>query len=185
MAFLLSLCTFCVGLGDDRHWQIWKLLSAELLNIRKLIGLLWQLRQYKIYLQYRKPGFDPWVGKIAWKREWLPTPVFLPGEFHGQRNLAGYSPWGGRESDTTHQLTHSLSGSFWEDQGSVVTVCIIYICTLYKYTCNHTIKWRYHHKPNLASQWMIENTVPLKDGWTFLKLCKGLKWDCWMLVPKL
>ena len=35
--------------------------------------------------------FDPWVGKIPWRREWLPTPVIMPGEFHGQRNLAGYS----------------------------------------------------------------------------------------------
>ena len=34
---------------------------------------------------------DPWVRKIPWKREWLPTPVFLPGEFHGQRSLVGYS----------------------------------------------------------------------------------------------
>ena len=40
--------------------------------------------------------FDPWVGKIAWRRDRLPTPVFLPGEFHGQRSLAGYSPWGYR-----------------------------------------------------------------------------------------
>ena len=39
-----------------------------------------------------RPGFNPWVGKILWRKEWLPTPVFLPGEFHGQRNLAGYSP---------------------------------------------------------------------------------------------
>ena len=38
--------------------------------------------------------FNPWVRRIPWKREWLPTPVFLPGEFHGQRNLAGYSPMG-------------------------------------------------------------------------------------------
>ena len=45
--------------------------------------------------------FDPWVGKILWKRKWLPTPVFLPGESHGQRSLAGYSPWGCKESDTT------------------------------------------------------------------------------------
>jgi len=36
--------------------------------------------------------FDPWVGKI-WRRKWQPTPVFLPGEFHGQRSLVGYSPW--------------------------------------------------------------------------------------------
>ena len=55
-------------------------------------------------LQYRRPGFDPWVRKIPWRREWLPTPVFLPGEFHGQRSLAGYSPRGRKESDTTERL---------------------------------------------------------------------------------
>jgi len=38
--------------------------------------------------------FDLWVGKIPCRREWLLTPVFLPGEFHGQRRLVGYSPWG-------------------------------------------------------------------------------------------
>jgi len=41
-----------------------------------------------------RPGFDPWVGKIPWRREWQPTPVFLPGESHGQRSLAGHSPSG-------------------------------------------------------------------------------------------
>ena len=45
-------------------------------------------------MQFRRPGFDPWVGKIPWRRAWLPTPVFLPGEFHGQRSLTGYSLWG-------------------------------------------------------------------------------------------
>ena len=46
--------------------------------------------------------FDPWVVKIPWRREWLPTPVFLPGEFNGQRSLAGYSPWGHKELDATN-----------------------------------------------------------------------------------
>ena len=50
-------------------------------------------------------GFDPWVGKVPWSREWLPTPVFLPGEFHGQRSLTGYSPWGCKDLDTTEQPT--------------------------------------------------------------------------------
>jgi len=45
------------------------------------------------------PRFDPWVKKILWRRTWLPTPVFLPGESHGQRSLVGYSPWGHIESD--------------------------------------------------------------------------------------
>ena len=40
----------------------------------------------------KRCGFDPWVGKIPWRREWQPTPVFSPGESHGQRSLAGYSP---------------------------------------------------------------------------------------------
>ena len=40
-----------------------------------------------------------WVGKISWRREWLPTPVLLPGEFHVLRSLVGYSPWGHRGSD--------------------------------------------------------------------------------------
>ena len=48
--------------------------------------------------------FNPWVGKIPWRRKWQPTPVFLPGEFHGQRSLVGYSPWGHKELDTTQQL---------------------------------------------------------------------------------
>ena len=44
--------------------------------------------------QCRRHGFDPWVEKIPWRRKWLPTPIFLPGEPHRQRILAGYSPWG-------------------------------------------------------------------------------------------
>ena len=48
--------------------------------------------------------------KIPWRREWLPTPVFLPGKSHGQRSLVGYSPWGRKESDTTEWLHfHFLS----------------------------------------------------------------------------
>ena len=50
-------------------------------------------------------GFDPWVRKIPWRREWEPTLVFLPGEFHGQRNLAGYSPQGRKELGMTERLT--------------------------------------------------------------------------------
>ena len=49
--------------------------------------------------------FDLWVGKIPWRREWLSTPVFLPGAFHGQGSLLGYSPWSEKESDTAERLT--------------------------------------------------------------------------------
>ena len=53
----------------------------------------------------QETGFNPSVGKIPWRREWLPTAVFLPGEFHGQRSLAGHSP---RGCKATEQLALSL-----------------------------------------------------------------------------
>ena len=62
--------------------------------------------QQRICLQCRRPGFDPWAGKIPWRSKWQPTPVFPPAESHGQRSLAGYSPWGHKELDTTKWLTH-------------------------------------------------------------------------------
>ena len=49
----------------------------------------------------RRDRLDPWVRKVLWRRAWQPTPVFLPGESRGQRSLAGYSPGGQKESDTT------------------------------------------------------------------------------------
>ena len=52
-------------------------------------------------------GLIPWVGKIPWRRKWQPIPVFLLGKFHGQRSLAGYSPWGHKESDMTEPLSLS------------------------------------------------------------------------------
>ena len=56
----------------------------------------------------KRQGFDPWVGKIPWRRAWQPTPVFLPGESHGQRSLVGYSSWSLKESDTTEASQHTL-----------------------------------------------------------------------------
>ena len=58
----------------------------------------------EVCLQCGRPGFDPWVRKIPWRRKWQPTPVFLPGESHGRRSLVGYSPRGRKESDTTERL---------------------------------------------------------------------------------
>ena len=57
-----------------------------------------------MHLQCGRPGFGPWVGKIPWRRERLPTPILWPGESHGL-----YSPWGRKESDTTERLSFSLS----------------------------------------------------------------------------
>ena len=70
--------------------------------------LLCWLSKLRICLQCRRPRFDPWLGKIPWRREWLLTPVFLLGEFHWQKGLAGYSPCGRKELDTTEWLTLTL-----------------------------------------------------------------------------
>ena len=56
--------------------------------------------------RHKRHGFNPWVRKIPWRRVWQPTPVFLPGESHGQRSLEGYSPRGHKESDTTEVTEH-------------------------------------------------------------------------------
>ena len=49
----------------------------------------------------KRRRFDPWVRKIPWGRRWQPAPVFLPGKFHGQRSVRGYSQWGHKEWNTT------------------------------------------------------------------------------------
>ena len=64
-----------------------------------------QCRKHKSY------RFDPWVRKMPWRRAWEPTPVFLPGESHGQKSLAGYSPQGLRESTRPKQLSIQHMGS--------------------------------------------------------------------------
>ena len=66
--------------------------------------------------QCRRCGFNLWVEKVTWRRAWQPTPVFLPGKSHGQRNLADYSPWGHKNqtwlSDQTIATTPTSSLSF-------------------------------------------------------------------------
>ena len=55
--------------------------------------------------RHERQGFDSRVGKVPWRRAWQPTPVFLPGESHGQRSLVGYSPWGRKELDRPEQFS--------------------------------------------------------------------------------
>ena len=67
----------------------------------------------KVHLQSRRPRFDPWVGKISWRKEWLPTPGFLPGKAHEQRSPVGYRAWGckkvGYDSVTMQQRDYHSS----------------------------------------------------------------------------
>ena len=68
-------------------------------------------------------GSIPWVRKIPWRREWQPTLVLLPGEFHGQRILVVYSLWGHKESDTTERLTTATTNSL-----CCITFRLLYYC---------------------------------------------------------
>ena len=77
-------------------WQ--DLLEKEQATHSSILGLPQWLRRWRISLQCGRPRFDPWVGKIPWRREQLPIPIFLPGEFHRQRSLS-------MGSDTTEQLS--------------------------------------------------------------------------------
>ena len=107
----------CSALADTAH-RYW--IRASLHRVNSLAA-----QMVKKPLQCRRPRSDPWVGKILWRREWLATPVFLPGESHRQRSLAGYGPWGWKESDTTERLTLSL---FQENQVQNLTCGTVYIC---------------------------------------------------------
>src|SRR5574339_530637 len=80
-------------------------IDLEFVHLPSLIVLIygvlpWWLSWKRICLQCGRPGFEPWVGKIPWRRKKLPTPVFWPGDFQGL-----YSPWGHKESDTTKRLS--------------------------------------------------------------------------------
>ena len=87
------LCSFLVyGMKGRASYSV----TARVLDLRRALILqqtAWWLRWEGVRLQCRRPGFNAWVRKIPWRREWPPTPVLLPGEFHGQRSLVGYSPW--------------------------------------------------------------------------------------------
>ena len=76
--------------------------------LQSFLSLVAQL--VKNLLQCGRPGFDPWVGKIRWRSERPPTPIFWPRESHGL-----YSPWGHRESDTTERLSRSISFNYYRE----------------------------------------------------------------------
>ena len=78
----------------------------------------------------RRCGLHLWAGKIPWGRRWWPTPVFLLGEFHGQRRLVDYSPWGHTESDTTEQLTHTHTSHRWLSGALTFLSEVFFLCLL-------------------------------------------------------
>ena len=117
----------------------------------------------RICLQCKRPRFDPCIGKNPWRREWLPTPVFLPGESHRQKSLTGHSPWGCKESDTTSSSHNSLNPP---DSPSWVSLTSILLspCSPQQLQfrpsashlgcCNHPAPHR-HGAPALSLPWSI------------------------------
>ena len=79
----------------------------------------WQCHRICLPMQEtQRCRFQPWVGMISGSKKWQPTPIFLPGKFHGQRSLAGYSPWGHKELDMTEWLsTHTHTHIARKDLG--------------------------------------------------------------------
>ena len=67
-------------------------------------------------------GSIPGSERFPWRKKWQPTPVLLPGKFHGQRTLAGYSPWGHKESNMTGQLTLYLLFKMGKAQSTILSV---------------------------------------------------------------
>ena len=85
--------------------------------------------------RYRRPWslrFDSWVGKISWRRAWQPTPVFLPGESHGQRSLESYGPWGCTESYTTEATEHtkSILANYCTSWEPFFTISLSWVCSV-------------------------------------------------------
>ena len=106
------------------------------------------------YRRCQRCRFDPWVGKIPWRRSWQPTPVFLPGELHGQSSLAGYSPWDHEELDTSERkgdghITNPAAISFFtfKERRRINCTCkflpvIKSVFLLGKYSCDmNEKKW--------------------------------------------
>ena len=87
----------------------WELDTDQSLDAGE-VGFPWWLSGKESASPCRRCGFDPWIGKIPWRRKWQPIPVVLSGKSHGQRSLVGYSPKDYKELDTTERLsTHTQS----------------------------------------------------------------------------
>ena len=113
------LCNWAKGCSDNR----WNIISGPIWEGVSPWGLAFKYVNWVDFpgssdgkesvLQCKRPRFDPWVGKISWRRAWQPTPVFLPGELHGQNSLVGCSPQGRKELDMIERLTLTCTFVNW------------------------------------------------------------------------
>ena len=109
------------GINQEYGINIYKLLYIKQISNK---GLLYSTGNYVLprwlsgkesdcqCRRHKRHGFSSWVGKISWRRKQQATPVFLPGKFHGQRRLVGYS-WGRKELDMTERLGIHAQGTIF------------------------------------------------------------------------
>ena len=96
--------------GDSIPAELFLILKDDAVKVlHSIYQQIWWLRQYRVCLQCGRLGFDPWVGKIPWRRKWQPTPVLLPEKSHGRRSLVGYGPWSRKELDMTGETSLVVS----------------------------------------------------------------------------
>ena len=96
---LLWLCNY-YSLNTIVSWLVNRKITELYISPRNTL-----VAQRVKSLQCGRTRFDPWVGKIPWRRKWQPTALFLSRKSHGRRSLAGYSPWGCKELDTTEETS--------------------------------------------------------------------------------
>ena len=124
----------------------------------------------RICLQCRRNGFDPWVGKIPWRREQQPTPVFFPGKSHGQRRLAGYSlysrkrvrhDWATKNQQQNRKnLVLIQSPLFQKPKQNICAFC----CCYFSYSVHDNFRWRNEAEMNMKCIHMPQKRSPLKSS---------------------
>ena len=131
----------------------------------------------------RDLGFNPWfnplVGKIPWRREWQPTPVFLPEEFHGQRSLTSYSQQVCKESGTTEVTEHTQS--LWL-KAELATHSLLIISSCWPQLKHFSLTYKKLYIFNLQNLMSQERGVYLPSVTLLLLTSEGLRFQRWLLA---
>ena len=122
---------------------------SEILKVNLLLSI-W-LSDTESACQCKRRRFNPWVRKIPWRMEWQPTPVLLPGKFHGQRSLAGYSPCGCRvrhDWASMHSVPYLNSPMFkeifpnlWDLAVTYLIIPIFLFCNNFEQITVYLVSW--------------------------------------------
>ena len=116
----------------------------------------------KICLQCGRPRFDHWIRKTHWRREWQPTPVFLPGEFHGQRSLAGYKSMGSQGVRLNQHFHFLLFSSCCLHPQSNSSIGIQHFLKLLLGVYTQLLS----HVRLIANRWTVAHQAPLSMGFS-------------------